>query len=316
MTTLRYTLRPLSAFGTPLAGDTLFGQLCWTLRHRLGPKRLESLLAGYTNGQPFAVVSDAMPAGHVPLPTLPSTFWIEGAQRDRKALKKLRWLPIEALSQPLPQWQSLARPQAEVAAVTERAQPHNSINRQTGTTGTGAFAPYTMAQRWYVDSTRLDLYVWHDAARLSAQELSEALAYIGATGFGRDASIGLGKFALLTMPEPVSWTCPPGANSYLTLGPCAPQGQGFCPVRSHWQVTTRFGRHGDMAVQGGNPFKRPILLAQAGSVFRPETLDPTRSFAGQGLGGVGMPVSTVMPETVHQGYAPVIPILRPEVAPA
>jgi CRISPR-associated protein Csm4 len=87
-------------------------------------------------------------------------------------------------------------------------------------------------------------------------------------------------------------------------------------VRSHWQVLTRFGRHGDLAVQGGNPFKRPVLLAQAGSVFRPETLDPARGFVGQGLGGVDKPVSTVMPETVHQGYAPVIPILRPEVAPA
>jgi CRISPR-associated protein Csm4 len=316
MTTLRYTLRPLGAFGTPLAGDTLFGQLCWTLRHRLGVERLDSLLGGYTTGRPFAVVSDAMPAGHVPLPSLPSTFWAAGDPRDRKALKKLRWLPVEALQQPLPRWQSLARAQAEIAAVTERAQPHNSINRQTGTTGTGAFAPYTMPQRWHADGVRLDLYVWHDASRLSAQELGEALAYIGQAGFGRDASIGLGKFALESEAAPVVWPQPAGANSYLTLGPCAPQGQGFCPVRSHWQVLTRFGRHGDLAVQGGNPFKRPVLLAQAGSVFRPETLDPARSFVGQGLGGVDKPVSTVMPETVHQGYAPVIPILRPEVAPA
>ena len=61
MQTYRLTLQPLSALGTPLAGDTLFGQLCWTLRHQLGNDALTALLAGYTQGQPFAVVSDALP---------------------------------------------------------------------------------------------------------------------------------------------------------------------------------------------------------------------------------------------------------------
>ena len=63
MQTYRLTLQPLSALGTPLAGDTLFGQLCWTLRHQLGNDTLTSLLEGYTQGQPFAVVSDALPQG-------------------------------------------------------------------------------------------------------------------------------------------------------------------------------------------------------------------------------------------------------------
>ncbi|MCX8521412.1 MAG: hypothetical protein ORN28_07735 [Rhodoferax sp.] len=316
MTTLRYTLRPLSAFGTPLAGDTLFGQLCWILRYQLGNVRLESLLEGYTTGRPFAVVSDAMPAGHVPLPTLPSSYWREGSQRDLKVLKTLRWLPIEAMQQPLPHWQSQARTEAEIASTWDRDQPHNTINRQTGTTGTGAFAPYTMPQRWYAKGCQLDLYVWHDPARLTEQELGEALEYIGQAGFGRDASIGLGKFALDGYTAPVVWPHPECANSYLTLGPCAPQAQGFCPVRSHWQVLTRFGRHGDLAVHGGTPFKRPVLLAKAGSVFWPDCLKLNLDIAGQGLGGVDTPVSTVMPETVHQGYAPVIPILRPEATPA
>ena len=71
----RFALRPLSAFGTPLAGDTLFGQLCWTLRHQLGNGRLSGLLQGYTSGQPFVVISDAIPIGHVPLPSVPSELW-------------------------------------------------------------------------------------------------------------------------------------------------------------------------------------------------------------------------------------------------
>lgn len=310
MQTYRYTLRPLSAFGTPLAGDTLFGQLCWTLRHQLGNARLNELLQGYTSGQPFVVVSDAMPAGHVPLPSVPSSNWQQPANADRKVLKKKKWLPTAALGTPFATWQASAQSDGEVAPRTERAQPHNTINRQTGTTGEGQFAPYAMPQIWFHPAMRFDLYVVLDESRLTSAELSAALTYMGKVGFGRDASIGLGKFELVDSASATTWTAVAAANTYLTLGPCAPQGQGFCPVRSTYQVATRFGRHGDAAVQSGQPFKRPVLLAKAGSVFWPEKIDATRTFIGQGLGGTDNPVSLSMPETVQQGYAPVVAIHR------
>ncbi|OGB57749.1 MAG: hypothetical protein A2503_10465 [Burkholderiales bacterium RIFOXYD12_FULL_59_19] len=338
MRTYRFTLRPLSAFGTPLAGDTLFGQLCWTLRHQLGNARLNDLLHGYTSGQPFAVLSDALPTGHVPLPCVPSELWQRSNAADapdRKALKKKKWLPTAALATPFATWQASAHSDTEVAAPlisawatqdhhrnpagsshTERAQPHNTINRQTGTTGEGQFSPYAMPQLWFHPAMQFDLVVVLDEVRLGITELSAALGYMGQVGFGRDASIGLGKFELVgeavTNSLHGGGSAPTGstANSYLTLGPCAPQGLGFCPVRSTYQVATRFGRHGDSAVQSGQPFKRPVLLAKAGGVFWPETLDASRQFIGQGLGGSANPVSLAMPETVQQGYAPVIAIAQ------
>ena len=336
MLTYRVTLRPLSAFGTPMAGDTLFGQLCWTLRHQLGNERLTSLLQGYTSGQPFAVISDALPAGHVPLPSVPSALWQKTPDADRKLLKKKRWLPMAELGSLFDRWQSAAQSDTEVAepsikqwadqarrrdargsSQTERAQPHNTINRQTGTTGEGQFAPYAMPQIWFHPAMRFDLHVVLDETRLSLVELTAALDYIGAAGFGRDASIGLGKFDRVGDAIANTWpSASAGANSYLTLGPIAPQGQGYCPVRSYYQVATRFGRHGDAAVQSGNPFKTPVLLARAGSVFWPENMDPSRLFIGQGLGGIDNPVSTGMPETVQQGYAPVVAIHRPVEATA
>lgn len=317
MQTYRYTLRPLSAFGTPLAGDTLFGQMCWTLRHQLGQARLNELLQGYTSGQPFVVVSDALPAGHVPLPHVPSDQWQRAsatAVPDRKILKKKKWLPLAALAQPFAQWQRAAQSDAAVAPESatpiERAQPHNTINRQTGTTGEGQFAPYAMPQIWFHPAMQFDMYIALDEARLSQAELCAALDSMGTTGFGRDASIGLGKFERVGDVGPVAFAAPTGANSYLTLGPCAPQGLGFCPVRSTYQVATRFGRHGDAAVQSGQPFKRPILMAKAGGVFWPEAVNAGCHFIGQGLGGAANPVSLAMPETVQQGYAPVIAIHR------
>lgn len=311
-----FTLQPLSAFGTPLAGDTLFGQLCWTLRHQLGNERLNALLQGYTQGQPFAVVSDAMPHGHVPLPSVPSSFWAALPDADRKVLKKRRWLPHAALAMPFAIWQENARGDANVAKQTERAQLHNTINRESGTTGVGQFAPYAMPQIWFQPGIQFDLHVVLDVACLSVAEFTAALDAMGSTGFGRDASIGLGKFKRVGGASAVTWAASSDvtANAYLTLGPCAPQGQGFCAKRSFYQVLTRFGRHGDAAVQSSNPFKKPVLLARAGSVLWPEQGAASAHFVGQGLGGIANPISEAMPGTVQQGYAPAIAIRMPEGA--
>ena len=108
MQTYRLTLRPLSALGTPLAGDTLLGQLCWTLRHQLGNTALTALLEGYTQGRPFAVVSDALPSGHIPLPSLPSGVRQINAGSDRKILKKKRWLPLSGMREQLLTWQQVS----------------------------------------------------------------------------------------------------------------------------------------------------------------------------------------------------------------
>ena len=73
MTALRFTIRPKAPFGSPLLGETLFGQLCWAILRLYGKERLEALLDGYCEGRPFAVVADAFPKGCIPLPDcLPS----------------------------------------------------------------------------------------------------------------------------------------------------------------------------------------------------------------------------------------------------
>lgn len=313
MQTYRFTLSTLTAFGTPLAGDTLFGQLCWILRYQLGNDRLKALLAGYTAGRPFAVVSDAFPAGHVPLPALPGSRFLPVDPDNRKAIKARRWLAIGDLQLPVEAWQQNAKSDRELAAKQEAegqkvkggsllvsaVQPHNTINRMTGTTGTGMFAPYASPQIWYAPSCLLECYVVLDEERLSADELAAALEAIGLAGYGRDAGSGLGKFEVM---KKAVFSFPQKAGKcFLTLAPCAPQGMGWRADQSYYRTQARFGRHGDVAARGRNPFKRPLLMAGTGAVF---TLDEARGlpWAGQGIGGV----SFMAPEAVHQGYAPVI----------
>jgi CRISPR-associated protein Csm4 len=327
MQTFRVRITPSSAFGSRPLGDTLFGQLCWAVRNRHGEGRLVELLAGYTEGRPWAVVSDALPTGYLPRPSLPGHWFAEAAGEDRKAVKKRAWFPADMLvSTSVRDWLSHCRSAAEVPGSTPQShpQPHNAINRMTGTTGEGQFAPYAMSQLWYGSGSategaelRLDVYVVLDESRLSRDELLQLFEDIGAFGFGRDASIGLGKFQVIAV-ETFAWPRLTDAHAYLTLAPCAPQGQGFDPERSFYQTFTRFGRHGDVGVHLGNPFKTPVLLAQTGAVFSPRPAGEgagVRAFLGQGLGGNGL-LSKAIPETVHQGYAPVVGIRLPSPQPS
>ena len=318
----RATLRIHTPFGTPLAGDTLFGQLCWALRDARGEAELTLRLAGYTEGRPWLVVSDGFPARHLPRPTLPQHFGTrESDPIKRKAARKQRWIPVptsDALTRCL-QTPAADLPTADDTAVFSEhrvpqhgVQMHNTINRLTGTTGEGEFAPYTQALIQYARDQQMDLYLVLDDERTTPDELATLLTAIGATGFGRDASTGLGKFTLesldrLTLPGTAR------ANAWWTLAPCAPQGQGFDDTRSYWRVITRFGRHGNTHALSGKPFKNPVLLASTGAVFCPVSGVDNRLFIGQGLGGRGQ-ISKAEPATVHQGYAPVLPIEMKDTA--
>lgn len=323
MQTYRVRITPRSAFGSRPLGDTLFGQLCWAVHNRHGKERLTELLTGYTEGQPWAVVSDALPAGHLPRPALPGHWFAELPGEDRKTVKKRAWFPLDRLaSVPVEDWLGHCRPAAEVPGSVPHShpQPHNTLNRLTGTTGEGQFAPYAISQLWYGTGTAdgvdvlLDVYVVLDEIRLDQDELAQLFEDIGTFGFGRDASIGLGKFQVVEV-EAHAWPKQANANAWLTLAPCAPQNQGFESQCSFYQTFTRFGRHGDIGVHlPGGPFKTPILMAQTGAVFaEPSRLGaaPTRFFVGQGLGGGGS-LSKAIPETVHQGYAPALGIRLPQ----
>lgn len=312
MKTLLTTLEPLTAFATPLQGDTLFGQLCWAFLRRYGEAWLTDRLEGYTDNKPFLVVSDGLPADYFPRPHLPPGILPVDKTVDRKTDKRKLWLHQDGLKKTVADWVRGALSEEEIWQEhrKERPQPHNSISRLTGTTGEDGFAPYVVNQTWFPPGAHLDLWLIHDENRVTVSQLETAVIDVGQTGFGRDASAGLGKWRLKGMQE-VAQPRQQGANTWLTLGFCAPQGGGFDPDRSFYRVFTRFGRHGDVAALSGKVFKSPVLMAHAGAVLTPQDGLKERYFVGRGLGGRGT-LSDVIPGTVHQGYCPVVGMRLPE----
>lgn len=298
-----FTLRPLTPFGSPLAGDTLFGHLCWALLERFGRNRLASLLDGYTEGKPFAVLSDAFPQGCLPRPDVPATVvgWTPDP-RQRKQTRARAWLPVVEEDLPLLDWLAKAR-EARVSATAIQTQ--NTIDRLTGTTGEGQFAPRQVERIAFGRDCSLDLYAVLDEGRLTVAELRQLMEDIGTIGYGRDASTGLGKFSVVDLAE-VGRSRATGKH-WLTLAPCAPDPAVLDAAHCFYQPVTRFGRHGNLGVRLGRPFKRPLLLLKTGA-FLTSQMEVEWHVHGRGLGGPQQPISHVIPETVHQGYAPVVPL--------
>lgn len=319
---LRIEISPKTAFATPLLGETLFGQFCWEYRLRYGEKKLETILRPYTNNRPFAVISDAFPHNYVPIPLLPNCYWREDASTDRKRLKSRKWINPDLLSSvSIEQWREVALSNKELIEklfltkdatanrsanedlVLDIPHAHNSISRLLSVTGTSeAFAPYSVSEQWFHPDLTWDIYIQFDEELLTREELIDCLKDIGLTGYGADASSGLGKFEIIsdvTLETPKSKYC-------MTLASSVPN-KNIVSKTSFWKTKTHFGRHGSMLAMG-KPFKKPVLLATGSSVFSFD-IEQNTGFIGTAVVGV----SDVQPKAVHQGYAPYIALPSLEI---
>ncbi len=337
--TYSITIRPESAFGTPLKGDTIFGQFCWQLveDRELANEDISSLLGAY-HESPFAVFSSAWPVisqNHklrfaLPRPNLPPPLMGDPpgvsscAERlkKRKELKAKRWFLVEEDLKAKLSWNYIVDDSKllkllmqshldsnlftqyfhqEPKIVMFSEQQHNTINRLSGTTGTGMFAPYSFNNLWYMPGTELVIFVAINEEQISIEQVKTGLKRIGTFGFGRDASTGLGRFSIGGIRE-IKWPQPQNRQSVFTLGPCVPEKNLYEEIM--FQPFIRFGRHGAQLLHTGRPFKNPIIMADEGAVLVPKAdykLNPP--LVGMGVKGL----SKALGDTVSQGYSLALP---------
>lgn len=190
--------------------------------------------------------------------------------------------------------------------IVSATQSHNTINRLTGTTGEGRFAPYAVEQYVYYPETELALFVGIDEAVIEIEQVLEGLGRIGAFGFGKDASTGLGRFDILKEEAEevdLSGLGSRSPNACYTLAPSVPEKELFSDM--FFSPFTRFGRHGDVLAKSGKPFKSPVIMADEGAVLIPKNGD---IFNKPYIGRAVRNVSKAEPNTVVQGYSLYIPV--------
>ena len=344
MKTIEITIKPISGFGTPMKGDTIFGHICWQAAYDsslFGGRTIDQLLSDYETN-PFLIISSAffkvgnnektirvLKRPDIPLPSL---FDFQGKSkkeiiRMRKVLKSKRWMKIpdggrieslkkidyisdselveESILSSTEKGQLEARKKGAKSIVAEFSQPHNTINRLTNTTGEGRFAPFVSDQSVFLGQIELILYVGL-REDISIEQTRVALQRIGETGFGKDASTGLGKFNVISAEEfSLSSLGSDTPNACYVLAPSVPEKNTF--LQMYFAPFTRFGRHGDVLAKSSNPFKNPVIMADEGAIFMPADLD--RTMNKPYIGTAVTNISKAEPNAVTQGYSLYIPVI-------
>lgn len=335
-------IKPLSGFGTPLKGDTIFGHFCWQIAYdeRLVGKTLDDLLLNYKT-KPFVVFSSAYSRFCVgescyyalKRPDLPMNmvFNLPDDKKQkiemRKDLKAKKWIilqkdkKISSLKNQL-KYSTSELFEKDIKAyindktgrdikgavsktfITAFSQSHNKINRLTNTTSAEGFAPFAVDQWVLYPETELAIFVGIDDAFINVQQVKEGLERIGKCGFGKDASTGLGRFEVIKESEiDLTNMGSESPNACYTLAPCVPERDTFSDM--FFNPFTRFGRHGDIFAKSPNPFKSPVIMADEGGIFKPKD---TKVFNKLYMGSAIKNISKTEPRSVAQGYSLYIPV--------
>jgi len=338
-------IQPWGGFADYPRADSLFGHFCWFLAEK---GILDDYLKDYGEN-PFLVFSSPFPVVpasgggwdyYFPMPTLPILSYLpmkeksgEEAIRMRKEMKKKKWVQMNhtnadkmisgkevfsdaELGKKIMEGRSL---HDGTSFFIHKERSHNSINRLTGTTSEGDFAPYGVEEVWFIDKTELVIFAVGDE-RINPELLREGLTLMGSYGHGRDASTGKGRFVVKEIQEvDLDSLSHPQPDALYFLSPILPQedpvifrnGDDFSWKDHFYSVPfTRYGRHGSYLANSGNPFKNPVLLADTGSVLDISGINPDPNILrekmiwGSSIGGL----SVSMPQTIMQGYSMGIPI--------
>jgi len=163
--------------------------------------------------------------------------------------------------------------------------------------------PYVQKVDHYYPDSEFVIFCLFNEEATDAKMVHLAIERIGQWGFGKDASIGCGRFDVVESKS-VVWPEQAGGNACYTLSPCLPEKGTY--KNQYFTPFVRFGKHGDILAMSGNPFKNPVLMADEGAVLQPNNQDIFKKpYLGQAITGV----SLSQPVTIHQGYSIYLPMI-------
>lgn len=310
----RIPIKPRGPTLTPWHSDTLFGVLCWQVRHEQGEEALSRWLSPWRDGNPRFVLSNAFPGDLLPKPLIASVLPTSQAEsvEDYDRRKRLKRAALAAPED----FAALIRGQlpdlqAVPAGLESRVVLHNQVNRVTGTTtGLQEEGERRQGNLYEVDEFYLPADIDHLTLYLGAADDAAAaeahglLTRVSRSGYGKKKSSGFGAFEVGGLD---SWT-PPEArgtvNGFVTLSNMTPARTD--PAIGFWRHRVKFGKLGESMARAENPFKSPFIHFEPGACFH--TGGPPRPWYGRLIGGL----SPALPEAVQNLLALALPMAAPE----
>jgi CRISPR-associated protein Csm4 len=264
---LRIRLRLQAPLATPIVSGTLFGQVCWAIRESEGAAALEAWLAA--QGEAPTVFSDAFAEGLLPRPLLaPPPPRIPQGQADADAAAArarrpwIRAADFAALRLRLdPVF--LADKLVDAPWRDEEAAIAVARGRVDAATGrTDAARVIVDAEDWSFGTAPLrDVYVRSVEA---PERLAALVGAVGASGFGRHASRGRGRFVVAGI-DPAPELDGAEGTRWMSLS----HGTVTTAMREpRYLLATHAGKLGAAAAGSGlRPWKHALLLAAPGATF-------------------------------------------------
>ncbi|MEW6141532.1 MAG: hypothetical protein AB1597_00035 [Chloroflexota bacterium] len=298
---VRFTVK--GATLTAWKADTIFGHFCWYLSRTRGEDRLRELLDACVSGQPPVMVSNGLPCDLLPRPIMPRPPRdvrkpIDKQKEDFDQLKKNSDIQFVSIG-------DFAEITTGKVVIPKKADTFwsgqvtlkNQINRLTGTTGEDA-SLFSVEERFTPSVT---VYIkatndWENDVR------AFFTVYLTGNGYGKRKTAGYGWVAEATLEPFPGFAVPAGANGFISLSDFVPAAND--PVRGWWRVLVKYGKLGEEYALGGNPFKKPLVMLEAGACFYDS---PVREFYGRAVRGL----ASGHPEVVQYGFALPVPVVLP-----
>jgi len=295
METYRIKLKTHGGILSPFQSDTIFGHLCWVIAYQRGEKELNEFLEPFKRGNPPFLISDGYPEDFLPKP-----FTAELNVDDpveRKELKKIDLINVADFDS-IRNGKKVQLPISS-GTVDLTVTPHNIIHRKTCTTlpegGLYSLEEHSMPiVSIYFKTASPE---WKDLVVDLFNELANS-------GYGKRKSIGKGHFGVDSIEDFKTFDQIRDANGFVSLS-------NFCPAKKDPQVGlyktfVKYGKLGETFTYCGNPFKRPLLMLKAGSVFKTEG-KPAEFYGRMVQEGI----APAKPEVVQYAYAFAVPIVYP-----
>ncbi len=304
-------IKPISMFGTIPKGDTIFGRICWEIVYNKGEGELQNLLSDYEKS-PFLVTSSFYPLNseenvvYLKTPSLPlnklySQEQVSNENVNIKDLKKKKYIELKLNTSHLSlnnSNQKYSEQELETKGIIIKTYryTHNTINRITFTTSGGEmFSPFD--EIYYYYSSELSLFVAIDEGKIKKDEFNDLLKKVGLNGFGKDSSIGYGKFEVSDEIRKINFDN--NAELYYALSPFIPEKEND---EIYFTPFVRYGKHGDPISKQNLALKKPIIMADEGSVIKNSNI---KNFI---YGKAIKEISNKIKSAVSQGYTICLPI--------
>lgn len=321
MRTYELILRPKASFLTPLQADTIFGSICWAIRYLEGEEKLKEFLDEYETFPPL-IVSNGFPTGFFPKPVtqpLPrkeivrlvellfGEYSKENALKIINELKRIKKEPLvskdvfEELIKGVSEFEYLKRlveQRLEASRIDSFGKQRierqatcykNSINRLMGRTKEEG-GLFTQDETFYSSEANISIFI--KTNHYDKEYIEKIFKFIEYSGFGKRKSTGKGHFTLEKIAE-YNFNVLENPNAFVSLSSFVPAAGD--PSEGWYDLFVKYGKLGGHYASSGNPFKKPLCMLKAGSVFRD---DKVKDYYGR-------LVENIHPDSEirHYGYA-------------